>query len=160
MERVDKNDANGASSSGTNTGTELAMRRTGLAFQRTRVSADRTLMAVTRTSLSLIGFGFTIFQFFRSMHQAGTISDVASQGARNFAIVLIITGIGLLVFGLLFHIGFMKALRNERNSLVNEGLLHGELPYPVSLIMIVAVVLLAIGLVTLLGIILREGPFQ
>jgi putative membrane protein len=29
------------------------------------MSADRTLMSVVRTSLSLIGFGFTIYQFFR-----------------------------------------------------------------------------------------------
>jgi hypothetical protein len=44
---------------------ELSSRRTGLSFQRTRMSADRTLMSVIRTSLALIGFGFTIFQFFR-----------------------------------------------------------------------------------------------
>jgi putative membrane protein len=37
-----------------------------MSFQRTRMSADRTLMSVIRTSLSLIGFGFTIFQVFRS----------------------------------------------------------------------------------------------
>ena len=30
------------------------------------MSADRTLMSIIRTSLSLISFGFTIFQFFRS----------------------------------------------------------------------------------------------
>ncbi|HEY7064663.1 MAG TPA: DUF202 domain-containing protein [Chloroflexota bacterium] len=28
------------------------------------MSAERTLMAWNRTSLSLIGFGFTIYQFF------------------------------------------------------------------------------------------------
>jgi hypothetical protein len=44
---------------------ELSSRRTGLSFQRTRMSADRTLMSVIRTSLALIGFGFTIFHFFR-----------------------------------------------------------------------------------------------
>ena len=48
------------------TNTELSSRRTGMSFQRTRMSADRTLMSVIRTSLSLIGFGFTIFQVFRS----------------------------------------------------------------------------------------------
>jgi putative membrane protein len=30
------------------------------------MSADRTLMSIMRTSLSLIGFGFALFQFFRS----------------------------------------------------------------------------------------------
>jgi putative membrane protein len=31
---------------------------------RTRLSVERTLMAAVRTSLALIGFGFTIVQFF------------------------------------------------------------------------------------------------
>jgi putative membrane protein len=46
---------------------ELSARRTGMSFQRTRMSADRTLMSVMRTSLSLISFGFTIYQFFKSV---------------------------------------------------------------------------------------------
>lgn len=41
----------------------------GLSFQRTRMSADRTLRSVIRTSLALIGFGFTIYNVFRSLQQ-------------------------------------------------------------------------------------------
>ena len=52
---------------------ELSSRRTGLSFQRTRLSAERTLMSVERTSLSLIGFGFTIAQFFNQLRQSGTL---------------------------------------------------------------------------------------
>jgi len=140
--------------------TELSMRRTGMSFQRTRMSADRTLMSVIRTSLSLISFGFTIFQFFRSLHAAGSASETAAVTARNFGIILIVTGIGMLIFGLGFHVTFMKALRDDRNNLIANGLLHGELPYPISLTMIVAFVLLGVGLLTLIGILLRAGPFQ
>ena len=58
--------------------TELASRRTGMSFQRTRMSADRTLMSVMRTSLALIGFGFTIFQFFEKLTRR-MYSRAASQ---------------------------------------------------------------------------------
>ena len=61
--------------------TELAARRTGMAFQRTRPPPDRTLMAVIRTSLSLIGFGFTIFQFFQKLREAGR--DLARRCAAE-----------------------------------------------------------------------------
>jgi len=140
--------------------TELSMRRTGISFQRTRMSADRTLMSVIRTSLSLISFGFTIFQFFRSLREAGSATETAAATARNFGIILIITGIGMLILGLGFHVSFMKALRDERTNLVTSGLLHGDLPYPISLTMIVAFILLGVGLLTLAGIFLRAGPFQ
>lgn len=42
-----------------------------MSFQRARLSAERMLMSVIRTSLSLIGFGFTIFQFFEKLKQSG-----------------------------------------------------------------------------------------
>ena len=58
-----------------------------MSFQRTRLSADRTLMSVIRTSLSLIGFGFTIFQIFQKLHDAGVLKSSARaapirRGAR------------------------------------------------------------------------------
>lgn len=37
------------------------------------MSADRTLMSVIRTSLSLIGFGFTIYQVFQKAYQASLL---------------------------------------------------------------------------------------
>ena len=35
---------------------------------RTRLSLERTLMSWVRTSVALIGFGFTIVQFFEHLH--------------------------------------------------------------------------------------------
>ena len=141
------------------TSIELSMRRTGLSFQRTRMSADRTLMSVIRTSLSLISFGFTIFQFFRALRETGSAGQTAVDAARNFGLSLIIVGVAMLFLGLGFHLSFMKALRSERKMMVEKGLVHGLLPYPVSLTMIVALLLLVIGLVALISIVARTGPF-
>ena len=45
------------------------------AWLRTRLAAERTMMAYMRTAVSLIGFGFAIFQFFYRAQQAPEIAD-------------------------------------------------------------------------------------
>lgn len=139
---------------------ELSMRRTGLSFQRTRMSADRTLMSVMRTSLSLIGFGFTIFQFFRSLRQTDIGAEVIPiNAARNFGLSLVFLGVGMLILGIWYHVRFMYELRRERNWMVSQGLVHGDLSYPVSLTLIAATLLFLIGLVAIFGMVTRFGPF-
>jgi len=136
---------------------ELASRRTGMSFQRTRMSADRTLMSVMRTSLSLIGFGFTIFQAFQKMHEAGVVRSSAAP--RHFGEVLVLLGIAMLVLGIAFHVAFMLGLRKERESMKAQGLVHGESHFPVSLTLIVAVLLLAIGVMAIVSMVFEAGPF-
>jgi putative membrane protein len=138
---------------------ELSSRRTGLSFQRTRMSADRTLMSVIRTSLALIGFGFTIYNVFRSL-QSSAPSAVPVNAARNFGLALIILGVGLLFFGILYHVQFMKQLRVERKEMIRQKLVHGQLSYPISLTLIGAILLLLIGLVAIFSIVSRVGPFD
>src|SRR5262245_50148072 len=72
---------------------------THFAWLRTRLAAERTLMAWVRTSISLIGFGFTIYQFFARL---GTMEGVAAPRephlARYFSLALIAAGtLGLCV---------------------------------------------------------------
>ena len=124
--------------------TELSRRRTGMSFQRTRMSADRTLMSVVRTSLSLISFGFTIYQVFEKAKDARLV--VESAAPRNLGTALLLLGIGMLVLGILYHLQFMRALRATRAEMTADGLIHGESPFPPSLTLIAAVILLAIGL--------------
>ncbi|MEJ8855824.1 DUF202 domain-containing protein [Variovorax robiniae] len=138
--------------------TELSSRRTGMSFQRTRMSADRTLMSVIRTSLSLIGFGFTIFQVFQKAHQADLLKS--STAPRNFGETLVWLGLAMLVLGILYHIGFMRGLRKERALLHAQGLVHAESHFPVSMTFIIAILLLALGLVAVLGMSFNIGPFH
>src|SRR5215510_800080 len=140
---------------------ELTSRRTALAFQRTRMSADRTLMAVIRTSLSLIGFGFTIYQFFRYLREtAGGLQLLRIEAPRNFGVALVALGVGLLFLGIWKHIAFMLELRAERKTFVDQGFIPGDDKFPVSITLITATLLLAIGLVAIVGMAMRAGPFH
>jgi inner membrane protein YidH len=138
--------------------TELAMRRTGMAFQRTRMAADRTLMAVIRTSLSLISFGFTIYQFFNKMKESGVIKG--SAAARNFGTTLVLLGIGMLIFGIVYHVMFMLGLREQREQMKAAQLVHAQSGFPASLVLIVAVILLLIGVGAAASMILHIGPYD
>jgi putative membrane protein len=137
---------------------ELSSRRTGMSFQRTRMSADRTLMSVIRTSLSLIGFGFTIYQVFQKAYEAHILKS--SLAARNFGEALVLLGTLMLLFGIAYHVQFMVGLRRERASMKADGLVHGESAFPISLTLIVAVALLAIGLFAIASMVFGVGPFN
>lgn len=153
-------DAKSPTASGRNSeeiSVELSSRRTGMSFQRTRMSADRTLMSVIRTSLSLISFGFTIFQFFAKIAEAQGRHSVAS---RNFGVSLVLLGVVMLIFGIVYHLAFMRGLRNERANLKVEGLVHAESHFPVSMTLIVALLLLLLGLMAIISMVFRVGPFH
>ncbi len=137
--------------------TELAARRTGMAFQRTRLAEDRTLMAVIRTSLSLIGFGFTIFQFFQKLREQDAIAHASAP--RNFGMALVWLGILMLALGIGYHAQFMIGLRRLRQSMRDEGLIHGETSFPVSLTLVTAILLLAIGVAAVVSMLFNIGPF-
>lgn len=138
---------------------ELSARRTGMSFQRTRMSADRTLMSVIRTALSMISFGFTIYQFFQHLVESGGLTG-GRHASRNFGLALVLLGIGMLLFGIGYHVVFMKGLREERESMKAAGLIHGESVYPVSLTLIVALLLLVIGILAVVSMAMRAGPFN
>src|SRR5271170_2008483 len=140
------------------TNTELAARRTGMAFQRTRLAEDRTLMAVIRTALSLIGFGFTIAQLFQKLRDQDIITKAAAP--RNFGLALVGLGIVMLVIGIVYQVQFMLGLRHLRESMREEGLIHGETIFPVSLTLITALILLVIAVAAILSMAFQVGPFE
>lgn len=137
--------------------TEMSMRRTGMSFQRTRMSADRTLMSVIRTSLSLISFGFTIFQFFQKLQESEVLHNAMS--ARNFGKTLVLLGIAMLVFGIAYHLQFMRGLRVERAHMKKSSLVHAESGFPPSFTLITAIILLIIGIFAIFSMMFQAGPF-
>jgi len=114
-------------------------------------------MSVMRTSLSLIGFGFTIFQFFERLIETHVLKGTGA--ARHFGEALVLLGIGMLVVGIGYHVVFMLGLRKERVQLRADGLIHAESQFPPSLTLMVAVVLLLIGLGAIVSMVFNAGPF-
>ncbi len=137
-------------------GTNMASSRTAMAFERTRMASERTLMAVMRTALSMIGFGFTIYQFISKFEDT---HPHAAESARNFGISLIVLGIGTLIVGLVSQARTLAMLRERRNSLNAAGLLHHAATFRPSPISVIAVLLLAMGMVAIVGMALRAGPY-
>jgi putative membrane protein len=61
---------------------------------RTRLSVERTLMSWVRTSVTLIGFGFTIVQFFDRLNQLpGVAPAVFPDAPRYLGLALIFCGV-------------------------------------------------------------------
>jgi len=73
---------------------------------RTRMSAERTLMSWLRTAVSMIGFGFTIVQFFEHFGaMAGVKAAVQPQAPRIMGLTLIAIGsIALVIAVWQYHI--------------------------------------------------------
>jgi putative membrane protein len=71
---------------------------------RTRLSVERTMMSWIRTSVSMIGFGFTIVQFFQHLGAAsGVAPALLPQAPRQLGLALIGAGVlTLLISGFQF----------------------------------------------------------
>ena len=132
--------------------TELASNRTSLSFDRTRWSLDGTLMSVVRTSLSLIGFGFTIYQVFS---KASALIPRADVTGRNLGLALLTLGLALLIMGLISHSRSERALEQRRQRLQALGLLRSEGRHHTTPTYLTALALLIIGLAALISVALR-----
>jgi putative membrane protein len=76
-------------------------------WMRTQMSLQRTLMSATRTAVSLIGFGFTVAQFFEHLRDKlpQGLRDVRPDVPRNLGLLLIAAGVvSLAVFTLQFKL--------------------------------------------------------
>ena len=68
--------------------------QTHFAWLRTRLAVERTMMAYLRTAVSLIGFGFAIFQYFYKLHQVSEGSNMRfPEAAWYLGLALIACGI-------------------------------------------------------------------
>src|SRR5262245_52776534 len=141
---------------------ELSSRRTGMSFQRTRMSAERTLMSIIRTALSLIGFGFTIFQFFKYLlrESPGAATRVPERAPLHFGLALVTLGVAFLALGIVMHARYLTELRRMRAAMASQQLIHADSPYPRSLTLLIALLLLLLGFVAIIGMMARLGPLR
>lgn len=68
------------------------------AWLRTLMGLERTLMAYVRTSVSLVGFGFTVAQFFQRLQgNVKGLENIRPDIPRNLGLILIGAGVVSLV---------------------------------------------------------------
>ena len=128
--------------------TLLAEKRTDLAIQRTSMAAERSLMAWIRTSLSMIGFGFSIYKFFQYLPEEIAAGNIQRPNApRNLGLTLIALGTLALGAATWQHWSYLKSVRAPST------------PHGWSISLVVAIFVILIGLVTFYGVLLRHGPF-
>jgi putative membrane protein len=117
--------------------TELALVRTCLAY-------ERTLLAWVRTATALITFGFTLYKFFQYQHQERIEPHHRLLGPREFAILMIGTGLLALLLSTIEHVGRIRTLRKQ----------YGQVPR--SLAGLLAALISLLGLLGLLAAIFHQ----
>jgi putative membrane protein len=119
---------------------------------RTRMSLERTLMSWVRTSTALIGFGFTIVQFFHNSQGALSGREIRHpEMPRYLGLALIAAGVLALVVALWQYRAFAQYLWNK-DFLPLTGPAKAPIETP---IFGVAVCLVVIGCYAFLAVMIR-----
>ncbi len=126
--------------------------QTHFAWLRTRMSAERTLMSWVRTAVSLIGFGFTIVQFFERLKtMQGVAPAVRAEAPRYLGLALIGAGIIGLIIALWEYRWFIRYLwSKEFESIAGVEDVPWQMPT-----LWVTVVLICIGIFAFGAVLLR-----
>lgn len=120
------------------------------AWMRTQMATQTTLMSATRTSISLIGFGFTVAQFFEKLQfKTPAAEQLSPEAPRNVGIALIAAGlITLGVFTWQHHL-VERYLRSDAFAeLAVTRRLHSGANFA-------AWIVLLIGVIALLSVLMR-----
>lgn len=81
---------------------------------RTRLSLERTMMSWIRTATALIGFGFTIVQFFHNIaHMEGVREARHGEWSRYMGLAMIGAGVLALIVALWQYRAFRRYLWEE-----------------------------------------------
>lgn len=123
------------------------------AWLRTTMALQRTLLASVRTSVSLIGFGFTVAQFFEKLAGSGAegLRQWSPEMPRNIGLVLISAGVISLGMASLQYSFMMKRLTTGDYGVLagpEHRTMHGSTYF-------VAIVVLLIGCIAFLSVMAR-----
>jgi putative membrane protein len=124
---------------------------------RTRMALERTLMAWVRTGLSLIGFGFTIVQFFQRLNDMqGVAPALRPQAPRNMGLALIAAGVfALFVSGWQYRRLVKYLWSNDFKPLAGMDSTGMHPVYSQSPLLAVLIGVIVIGLFAFFAVLLR-----
>jgi putative membrane protein len=119
---------------------------------RTRMSLERTLMSWVRTATALIGFGFTIVQFFERIKSSEGVRAAAFPDApRYLGLALILTGVMALLLSIWQYRTLMRYLWSSNFApLAGTADEPGQTP-----LLATSVVLVVIGAFAFVSVLLR-----
>src|SRR5262245_11628080 len=84
------------------------------AWIRTRLALERTMMSWVRTSVALIGFGFTIVQFFERLQSTeGVAAALRPQAPRYLGLALIAAGVIVLLVSIVQYRAVVRYLLSK-----------------------------------------------
>jgi putative membrane protein len=121
---------------------------TKLALTRTLLAHDRTMLAWVRTATALIGFGFSIQQFFRIARQ-DTVQPDRLLGPNEFGFLMILIGLIALLLQTLQNHSAIRELRMQYPA--SAGFQH----IPISRAQILAALIALLGLFAIIVIFFR-----
>ena len=122
------------------------------AWLNTRLALEMTMMAWIRMAITLVGFGFTIVQFFERLNDMEGVAPAAQPfAARYVGLVLIAAGVAALVESVLQYRATIRYLwQSDFAAIAGIGQAPGNTP-----IYAVTIVLTVIGVVAFLAVLLR-----
>lgn len=119
---------------------------------RTRLSLERTMMAALRTAVSLIGFGFAIFQFLQRLEDLPGASPANHPKAPQYlGLSLIFCGVLLLLISIWQYWWTVRYLWQEAFASI-AGMTKEGLRSP---LIAVAILLVCVGLFAFSAVLLR-----
>ncbi len=118
----------------------------------TRLAVERTFLAWIRTSISLIGFGFTIVQFFQHLLTLEPPAERLRPGApRDLGLALIAAGLGCLIVATAqYHRGLRYLWSPQFLSIAGMDARAHRTPA-----MFAAIVLMIIGIAALVSVFVK-----
>jgi|SRR5688572_19424345 putative membrane protein len=136
-------------------GDRFAVRATAdthFAWVRTRLALERTMMAWVRTATALIGFGFTIVQFFERLNDLEAVDPATRPfAARYVGLVLIAAGVSALVVSAFQYRATLRYLwHGEYAAVAGIGKAPGSTP-----VYAISIGLILIGVFAFLAVLVR-----
>jgi putative membrane protein len=117
------------------------------AWLRTRLSIERTLMSWVRTATALIGFGFSIVQFFERLnHMEGFKPARDPNLPRQLGLTLMVLGSIALAVAIVQYRGVVRYLEGQPFSAIAGRAAspwRSPAPYSASVLILVGVVAIA-----------------